>query len=249
MQTNPKYAAGLMDGLPKMLSSEGLVRVQLSNLPVAGLACVRTDASLRSRSALNHQCGSLGARLLMAALPVCSRAEKWLLVLTDRLCVARRARCTPASARCGRARSRTRSSSSSPSSASPRCGLTLVVIRAILCCHEAMCVLGCGLLVPFAASTGCCVRRAAFRVCSLLTALLRAASLLPRRVQAIYKRLPKKKEDMTKVEQMGVIFSAGYLAGTIQPLHWRPLLFSFAFPRRFVCTCGVRAPGGLLPAS
>jgi solute carrier family 25 phosphate transporter 3 len=33
--------------------------------------------------------------------------------------------------------------------------------------------------------------------------------------EAINKRLPKKKEDMTKVEQMGVIFSAGYLAGVL----------------------------------
>jgi solute carrier family 25 phosphate transporter 3 len=33
--------------------------------------------------------------------------------------------------------------------------------------------------------------------------------------EAIYKRLPKKKEDMTKVEQMGVIFTAGYLAGIL----------------------------------
>jgi len=33
--------------------------------------------------------------------------------------------------------------------------------------------------------------------------------------EAIYKRLPKKKEDMSKVEQMGVIFAAGYLAGIL----------------------------------
>jgi len=33
--------------------------------------------------------------------------------------------------------------------------------------------------------------------------------------EAIYKRLPKKKEDMSKVEQMGVIFTAGYLAGIL----------------------------------
>jgi solute carrier family 25 phosphate transporter 3 len=33
--------------------------------------------------------------------------------------------------------------------------------------------------------------------------------------EAIYARLPKRKEDMNKVEQMGVIFSAGYLAGIL----------------------------------
>jgi solute carrier family 25 phosphate transporter 3 len=33
--------------------------------------------------------------------------------------------------------------------------------------------------------------------------------------EAIYGMLPKKKEDMNKVEQMGVIFSAGYLAGVL----------------------------------
>jgi len=33
--------------------------------------------------------------------------------------------------------------------------------------------------------------------------------------ESIYARLPKKKEDMTKVEQMGVIFTAGYLAGVL----------------------------------
>jgi len=33
--------------------------------------------------------------------------------------------------------------------------------------------------------------------------------------EAIYKRLPKKKEDMSKVEQMGVIFASGYLAGIL----------------------------------
>jgi len=33
--------------------------------------------------------------------------------------------------------------------------------------------------------------------------------------EAIYKRLPKKKEDMSKVEQMGVIFTSGYLAGIL----------------------------------
>jgi len=33
--------------------------------------------------------------------------------------------------------------------------------------------------------------------------------------EAIYKRLPKKKEDMSKVEQMGVIFTAGYAAGIL----------------------------------
>jgi len=33
--------------------------------------------------------------------------------------------------------------------------------------------------------------------------------------EAIYKRLPKKKEDMSKAEQMGVIFASGYLAGIL----------------------------------
>lgn len=33
--------------------------------------------------------------------------------------------------------------------------------------------------------------------------------------EAIYARLPKKKEDMTKTEQMGVVFAAGYLAGIL----------------------------------
>jgi len=33
--------------------------------------------------------------------------------------------------------------------------------------------------------------------------------------EAIYSRLPKKKEDMSKTEQMGVIFASGYLAGIL----------------------------------
>lgn len=33
--------------------------------------------------------------------------------------------------------------------------------------------------------------------------------------EAIYKVLPKKKEDMSKTEQMGVIFTAGYIAGVL----------------------------------
>lgn len=33
--------------------------------------------------------------------------------------------------------------------------------------------------------------------------------------EAIYARLPKRKEDMTKTEQMGVVFAAGYLAGIL----------------------------------
>jgi len=33
--------------------------------------------------------------------------------------------------------------------------------------------------------------------------------------EAIYKRLPKKKADMNQLEQMGVVFSAGYLAGIL----------------------------------
>jgi len=33
--------------------------------------------------------------------------------------------------------------------------------------------------------------------------------------EAIYNRLPKKKEDMSKTEQMGVVFTAGYLAGIL----------------------------------
>lgn len=33
--------------------------------------------------------------------------------------------------------------------------------------------------------------------------------------EAIYARLPKKKEDMSKTEQMGVVFGAGYLAGIL----------------------------------
>jgi len=33
--------------------------------------------------------------------------------------------------------------------------------------------------------------------------------------EAIYARLPKKKEDMSKTEQMGVVFAAGYLAGIL----------------------------------
>jgi solute carrier family 25 phosphate transporter 3 len=33
--------------------------------------------------------------------------------------------------------------------------------------------------------------------------------------EAIYKMLPKKKEDMNKAEQMGVVFTAGYIAGVL----------------------------------
>jgi solute carrier family 25 phosphate transporter 3 len=33
--------------------------------------------------------------------------------------------------------------------------------------------------------------------------------------EEIYKRLPKKKADMNLVEQMGVIFTAGYMAGIL----------------------------------